>query len=365
MPDSEPLGPLPPGITGRFVPDVNGLRVHVLEAGQPGAPLILLLHGFPELAYSWRRVMPALAGAGHHVMAPDLRGFGRTTGWDRAYHTGLAPFGLLNLARDAVHLVHALGAPHVALLAGHDAGASVAATCALTRPDLFRAVVLMSAPFPGPPRLPLRPGPDIPGALAQLNPPMQHYQWYYATPHADAELTHPPQGLHAFLRAYYHMKSADWPGSPPAPLRDWSGPELARLPAYYVHRQDQTMAQAVAPHEPSQAPDWLPDAELAVYAAEYARTGFQGGLNWYRGRTTGRHARELSLYAGRVIDVPAAFVAGAADWGTVQSPGAAAAMRAAFPRMGPPNLIDGAGHWVQQEAPEAVTAHLLAALRAG
>src|SRR5215469_5823306 len=147
---------LPLGIRSRFVEDVNGLRMHVLEAGfdPRGRPLVLLLHGFPELAYSWRKVILPLAAAGFHVVAPDLRGYGRTTGWDGNYDGDLASFRLLNAVRDALGLVSALDYRDAALVAGHDFGASVAAWCALVRPDVFRSVALMSAPFAGPPALP-------------------------------------------------------------------------------------------------------------------------------------------------------------------------------------------------------------------
>src|SRR5260221_8923248 len=144
---------LPPGICSRFVRDVNGLRMHVLEAGfeTEGRRCILLLHGFPELAYSWRKVMLPLAAAGFHVVAPDQRGYGRTTGWDSRYDGDLSSFRLLNLVRDAVGLVAALGHKSVDMLVGHDFGSPVAAWCALGPPDIFRTVALMSAPFAPPP----------------------------------------------------------------------------------------------------------------------------------------------------------------------------------------------------------------------
>src|SRR5437763_3028039 len=147
---------LPAGIRSRFVDEVNGLRMHILEAGftAPGRKLILLLHGFPELAYSWRKVMPALAEAGYHVVAPDQRGYGRTTGWSADYDADLRPFRILNAVRDALGLVAALGYREVAAVMGHDFGASIAAWCALVRPDIFRSLALMSAPFAGPPELP-------------------------------------------------------------------------------------------------------------------------------------------------------------------------------------------------------------------
>ena len=115
---------------------------------------MLLLHGFPELAYSWRKVMLPLAAAGYHVIAPDQRGYGRTTGWDGSYDADPDPFRILNMVRDAIGLVYALGYRSVAGVVGHDAGSPVAAWCALIRPDIFRSVVLMSSPFAGPPSLP-------------------------------------------------------------------------------------------------------------------------------------------------------------------------------------------------------------------
>src|SRR4051812_45357087 len=194
---------LPPGIRTRFIDGVAGLRMHVLEAGHEtqGRPLLLLLHGFPELAYSWRKVMPPLAAAGFHVVAPDQRGYGRTTGWDGSYDGNVASFGLLAAARDALALVTALGYAEVAAIVGHDFGSPVAAGCALTRPDVFRRVALMSAPFTGPPALPVggaarEPGgPNIHAALAALPRPRKHYQWYYSTRDADADMRHCAQGL--------------------------------------------------------------------------------------------------------------------------------------------------------------------------
>ncbi len=183
-----PPGPLdadlPKGVRSRFVDGVNGLRMHVLEAGfeAEGRPAILLLHGFPELAYSWRKVMPALAAAGFHVIAPDQRGYGRTAGWDRDYDGELAPFRLFNLVQDALELVFALGHRRVAAVIGHDFGSPVAAHCALIRPDVFTSVVMMSAPFAGAPAPGLAPTPafDIHADLARLTPPRKLYQWYYS-----------------------------------------------------------------------------------------------------------------------------------------------------------------------------------------
>ena len=371
------LSPLPPevlpaGVRARFVPGINGLTMHILEAGfeAPGRPLLLLLHGFPELAYSWRKVIVPLAAGGFHVVAPDQRGYGRTTGWDPDYDGDVASFRMLNLARDAVGLMAALGHSHAAAVIGHDFGASVAAWCALLRPDLFRAMAIMSAPFAGPPAL--RDGApaseDIHAALAALPRPRKHYQWYYSTRPADADMRDCPQGVHAFLRGYFHMKSADWPDNRPRELAAWRADELAKMPTYYIMDRDRNMAETVAAEMPSPAAiaacRWLPEDELAVYSGEYARTGFQGGLQWYRCRTGHVLEGELELFAGRTVDVPSLFIAGQSDWGAYQRPGAFERMqRQACTRMLGAHLIDGAGHWVQQEQPEQVTELLLAFLR--
>jgi pimeloyl-ACP methyl ester carboxylesterase len=361
----QPLDGLPQGIHARIVAGVNGLAMHVLEAGEAGRPVLLLLHGFPELAWSWRKVMPALAAAGFHVIAPDQRGYGRTTGWSAEYDADIAPFRMPNLVRDQLALLHALGVVRARAVIGHDFGSPVAGWCALIRPDIFPRVVMMSSPFVGPPGWDVAPRDTVHKDLAALDPPRKHYQWYYATRAADADMLHAKQGLHAFLRAYYHHKSADWPANRPFELAGWTAAELAKLPTYYVMRAGDTMAETVAPHMPDTVCDWLTDAELAVYAAEYARTGFQGGLNWYRCQTGGGNAAELRLFSGLRITVPSLFVAGAADWGIHQFPGALERMQAeACTDMRGVHLVPNAGHWVQQERPEAVIRHLLDFLRA-
>src|SRR5262245_50320336 len=180
--------PLPQGVRSRVISGVNGLNVHILEAGYetPGRQAILLMHGFPELAYSWRNVMLPLAAAGYHVIAPDQRGYGRTTGWDDSYDADPDPFRILNMVRDAMGLVYALGYRSVAMVAGHDAGAPVASWAALIRPDVFRSVTILSSPFEGPPAIPFdtangaTPPPRAPtddeldAELAKLNPPRKY-----------------------------------------------------------------------------------------------------------------------------------------------------------------------------------------------
>jgi pimeloyl-ACP methyl ester carboxylesterase len=370
---------LPTAIRARFVRGINGLDMHVLEAGFEPAerPLAVLLHGFPEIAYSWRKVMPALAAAGYRVVAPDLRGYGRTTGWSANYDDDLRPFRLLNCVRDVMGLVAALGYRQAAAVVGHDFGASVAAWCALARPDMFRSLALMSAPFAGPPELPFGTDgqlPEVPSsptiheALAALPRPRKHYQWYYSTRPANAQMWHCKEGVHDFLRAYFHHKSADWKENRPYRLAAWSAEELAKMPTYYIMDLADDMPAAVAKEMPSAAEiaacEWLPDRELAVYAGEYQRNGFQGGLNWYRSRTSGAFESELQLFAGRTIDVPSIFISGKSDWGVQQRPGAFERMQqAACAQMVGCHLLDGAGHWVQQEQPEAVSRLLVDFLR--
>jgi pimeloyl-ACP methyl ester carboxylesterase len=245
------------------------------------------------------------------------------------------------------------------------------------RPDVFRSVALMSAPFAGPPPLPFdtadsasrpkRKDPVHP-ELAALPRPRKHYQWYYSTREANADIHRAPQGVHDFLRAYYHHKSADWKDNKPYPLKGWTAGELAKLPTYYVMDLAKNMAETVADEMPDTdaiaANQWLPDRELSFYSAEYARTGFQGGLQWYRCGTSGAFTPELQTWSGRTIDVPSCFISGRQDWGTYQRPGVFEAMQAsACTCMLGVHLVEGAGHWVQQEQPEQVSRLLLAFLR--
>jgi len=391
-------GTIPAGIRSRYIPDVNGMTVHILETGYetPGRPAVLLLHGFPELAYSWRKVMPSLAAAGYHVIAPDQRGYGRTTGWDDSYDADPDPFRFLNMTRDAIALVYALGHRSVAMVVGHDAGAPVACWSALIRPDIFRSLTILSSPFEGAPSLPFAtasgevkkdsasgdttnaapiPRPavtddELDAELGKLNPPRKYYQNYQRTRGANDDMLHAPQGLHAFFRAYYFYKSADYKGNHPHPLKARTAEEMAQIPTYYVMEKDKGMAATVAPFLPSADYiancKWLTEAEVDVYAAEYGRTGFTGALQGYRVRrgSDPRNLAELQTFSGRTIDVPSQYIDGKSDWGSYQTPGAIDKMRTtACTHMTGFHFLDGAGHWVQQEQPEQVSALLVQFLR--
>jgi len=249
------------------------------------------------------------------------------------------------------------------------------------RPDVFRSVVLMSAPFSGPPSLAVagsgggaategRAADDLHEALAALDQPRKHYQRYYGTREANDNMLLCPQGVHDFLRAYYHHKSADWAENRPFALAARTAEEFAKMPTYYVMPATLGMAETVAEEMPSpaeiEACSWLRDEELAVYASEFGRTGFQGGLQWYRASGSTTYVPEQQLFAGRTIDVPSMFLGGASDWGVYQRPGGLEEMRdGACSDMRGVHLVEGAGHWVQQEQPEAVSRLLVEFLGTG
>jgi pimeloyl-ACP methyl ester carboxylesterase len=241
---------------------------------------------------------------------------------------------------------------------------------------------MMTNPFEGPPALPFNNAsnstppnalaapfiPDIDKQLAALPRPRKYYRRYYTTREADHDMRNCPQGLHAFFRAYYYFKSADWKQNKPFPLKARTAEELAKMPTYYVMDLGKNMCQTVAEHMPSAAEiaacKWLTDDDVDVYASEYGRTGFQGGLNGYRRNADTKLNAELQTFSGRTIDVPSFFISGKSDWGVYQTPGAVERMRnSACTKLVGFHLVDGAGHWVQQEQPEQVSKLLLEFLR--
>lgn len=330
-------------------------------------------------------MIPLLAKQGYYVVAPDQRGYGRTTGWDtRSYaEVDLRTFAPTNLVRDVIVLVNALGYTRVRCVVGHDFGAVPAAFSSLTRPDMFESLVLLSHPFAGVPPLPLNTAnmseaernklkkPDAWQVahqdLAKMN--LKHYQKYYSTAPANDDMVKSAQGLDAFIRGYFHLKSASWAGNHPAPLQSVSAGELAKMPWYYIMPADKTMAEAVAQlMEATEKRDelaseaWFPDDEVAIYAAEFGRTGFQGGLNWYRiFSEAAKNAWDQDIFAGKKIDIPCSYASGAQDWGTYQKPGSLDKMvqgKACSDFRGV-TLTDGAGHFMPQEAPEATAEVIL------
>ncbi|KAI0659708.1 alpha/beta-hydrolase [Cubamyces menziesii] len=381
---------VPQGVESRTL-RVRDLEMHMFEAGSKTDPLILLLHGFPEIAYSWRKVILPLAKKRYHVVAPDQRCLGRTKPADPtapgaarpvAFGDDPTPFKTTNMVHDVVALVFALGHKNAECVIGHDAGATVAGYCALIRPDVFQGVIFLSTPFTGPPVLPfdvadptstptpppaIFPATLVEGALAKLDPPRKHYMLYYSTPQANEDVWHAPQGLHAFFRGYFHIKSADWAGNDPHPI-EATGEGLATMPHYYIMPRSANMAQVAQAGAPLQqevdekSSRWLPDEELAVYVREYERTGFQGGLNRYRAYTDPALADELRLFSGMKIEKPSMYVSGRKDWGAYQNPGALdKMMKEACADMDEDSvlLLQGAGHWVQQEQPKVLVECLM------
>lgn len=409
------LPDLPPQITSRYITlsDRDGLNVHILEAfpnttNHSSTPndLILLLHGFPELAYSWRKVLLPIANAhqGHHVVAPDLRGFGRTTLTGSGsvsqvqYEEALSSYHILNIVEDVCSLVRALGYSSVAMLVGHDFGSHVAGHCVVAHPELFTSVVFMSVPFGGvsgpswsqasseeggdkaQERSIASSGADISTALAALQPPRKYYMAYFSTRSANTDmLCGGEKALYDFLGGYFYMKSGKWDRNDAQPLPSSFSPspsiselamDLATLPEYYVMPLHESMPDVIARHRRMDARmTWPSGDEVSggVYAAEFSRTGFQGGLNYYRSALSPpppERVAQLRALAGRRVEVPAAFISGARDWGVYQTPGAVRKMRevvcsgAGGMQDEDFVLIEGAGHWVQQEAPEILVREL-------
>ena len=235
---------LPAGVKPRLVPNVNGLTVNMLEAGTQGRPLVLLLHGFPNLAYSWRKVMPAIADAGYYVVAPDCRGYGRTVGWDRSFDADPTPFLTLNMVRDQIALVYALGYRKAELIVGHDQGQLMATYAAIVRPDMFLRLTTVSGqgaappsfPFAGTERKPAYTAAELDAEFAKLNPPRRDYQEYWASKQADEDMKHMPQSMSDFFRAFYYMKGGEFPGNQnltplrPMPTAREAAAENARMP---------------------------------------------------------------------------------------------------------------------------------------
>ncbi len=359
------------GVRSRKINNINGLTMHVLEAGYENSenkPCIVLLHGFPELAYSWRKLLIPLANAGYYVIAPDQRGYGYTEGWKDNYEGDISEFEMTNLVKDIVSLIFSLGKKSIDCLVGHDFGSIVAAHATLIRPDIFKSVVLMSAPFDGVPTINYESHEDesidIHKEMASLSKPRKHYQWYYSTDQANNDMMTSKQGLKNFLRAYYHVKSADWKNNVPFKLNGWKASELEKLPGYYVMDYGLNMAEQVNMEMPSEEEIknniWLENEELEYYFSVYSKTGFQGGLNWYRCMIDSNFRLRLEIYSGLKITVPSLFIAGNKDWGIYQKPNALENMQNIHcPKMQKILLIENAGHWVQQEKPEEVIEALL------
>jgi epoxide hydrolase A/B len=321
-------------ITHRFV-EANGLRMHIAEQGD--GPLVLLCHGFPESWYSWRHQLRALAEAGFHAVAPDMRGYGQTERPE-----AIDQYTLLHLVGDMVGLLDALGGKS-AVIVGHDWGAPVAWHSALLRPDRFRAVIGLSVPYR--PRGSVRPTTAMPQTDEAL-----FYQLYFQEPGiAEAELERDVKASH---RRLLYSGSGDVPRRSPNVFDR----EIVGM----VPRRGGLLSRTV---EPSALPAWLTEADTAFYAGEFGRTGFRGGLNWYR--NIDRNWELLAPYAGARVTVPALYVAGDRDL-VVSFPGMDQLipnLSRFVPQLRKTVMLPDCGHWTQQERPAEVNAEMLEFLR--
>ncbi|MEY2474812.1 MAG: hypothetical protein QOG87_127 [Actinomycetota bacterium] len=310
-----------PEITHRTVA-TNGIEMHVAEAGDAG-PLVVLCHGFPETWSSWRHQVPALVEAGYRVVVPDQRGYGGTTA-----PTPVEDYDLTHLTGDLLGLLDAMGEER-ATFVGHDWGSMVVWTLAQRHPERVRAVVGMSVPAT--PRGPMRPI----ELMRQLFGDTFFYILYFQEPGvADAELGADPKKT---LRAFMHTIAGD------SPSDAWKV-----LPAA-GHGLLDSLTDTDEPIP------WLPEAELDAVAAEFTRTGFTGGLNWYR--NVDRNWEQGEAFADRTIDVPSLFLAGEQDPVLLMAP--PSVMEGLVTDLRDTVLVPGAGHWVQQERPDEVNRALL------
>jgi epoxide hydrolase A/B len=316
--------------------EANGIGIHIAEAGT--GPLVLLCHGWPESWYSWRGQLLALAEAGYRAVAPDMRGYGETDAPQE-----VEKYTLLHLAGDMIGLIDALGEEQ-AVIVGHDWGAPVAWHAALLRPDRFRGVVGLSVPF--------RPGGRVrPTSAMPQTDASQFYQLYFQTPGvAEAEFERNPRET---IRRLLYSASGDAPRRTAADTGADAGPGM-------VPRAGGFLTWSI---DPPELPPWLTGADVDFYAGEFRRTGFRGGLNWYR--NIDRNWELLAPFAGLKVTIPALYVAGDRDL-VVSFPGAAeliANLKRFVPELRKTVMLPGCGHWTQQERPQEVNAAMLEFLR--
>lgn len=314
--------------------EANGIRFHIAEQGK--GPLVLLCHGFPESWYSWRHQLAALAQAGFHAVAPDMRGYGQTE------HPAEAErYSLFHLVGDMVGLLDVLGESS-AVIAGHDWGAPVAWHAALMRPDCFRAVIALSVPY--------RPRGSVPPTLVMpRNDEAIFYQLYFQTPGvAEAELE---KDVRLSLRKILYSASGD----STRPRSAAPGAGVAMVP--------KSGGFLALMRDPETLPPWLTERELDVYTEQFARSGFRGGLNWYR--NIDRNWELLAPFAGASVNVPALYIAGDRDL-VVSFPGmdkVIAGLSRFVPRLRATLTLPGCGHWTQQERPNEVNTAMIEFLR--
>jgi pimeloyl-ACP methyl ester carboxylesterase len=312
------------------VVEANGIRIHVAEQGE--GPVVLLCHGFPESWYSWRHQLSALADAGFRVVAPDMRGYGETESPET-----IDQYTLLHLVGDMVGVLDALGAER-AVIAGHDWGAPVAWHAALLRPDRFRGVVGLSVPFI--PRGQFYTSPKPPEMEGSV-----FYQDYFQAPGiAEADLE---RDVRTSVRSSLFMMSEDVPL--PEMLPDGFVPGM-------VSQRDGFLANMI---NPSTLPAWISEAKVEVYVEQFLRTGYRGGLNWYR--NISRNRELLGAFDGLEVTVPALYIVGDRDvvLGFRGMDSVIAGLPQSVPLLQQTIMLAGCGHWTQQERPKEVNSAMI------
>ena len=323
------VDPAMPEVTHRMI-ETNGIRLHVAEQGE--GPLIILCHGFPECWYSWRHQLPALAKAGFRAVAPDLRGYGLS---DRPEE--VEKYTILDHIGDIVGLVDALGAKQ-AVIAGHDIGAAIAWQTALLRPDIFRAVIALSPPFRSR-------GFGNSGPPTTLMPRTENavfYQLFLQTPEAEAGLE---RDLRLTFRYQFYTLSGDRPPS--------AG--VGGLPPGMMPRKGGFLT------DPPSLPAWVTESDIDVYVKEYARSGFHDPLAWWRNIDRGWEL--MAPFAGAKVTVPALYMAGKRDFVAAVFSQSIAKQSALVPKLRPPIMLPGCGHWTQQERAPEVSAAMIDFIR--
>jgi pimeloyl-ACP methyl ester carboxylesterase len=304
--------------------DTNGIKMHLAEKGH--GPLVVLCHGFPESWYSWRHQLSALAAGGYHAVAPDQRGYGRT---DRP--EPIEAYTCLQLAADIVGLVQALS-ERTAVIVGHDWGAPVAFYSALLRPDMFTAVGLLSVPY-----LP-RQNTSPAQLLDLMAGEDEFYQRYFQEPgKAERELE---EDVPKTIRRALYSASGDAPAN-----MNWA----------YKFPKGTRFIDAMM--DPRQLPSWLTEKDIGFFVSEFERTGFRGGLNWYR--NIQRNWELTPFLTGALLRQPSLLVYGDRDVVYAMYPQAFDAVHQTMPGLRKAVVLPGVGHWTQQERPEAVNQALL------
>ncbi len=313
------------GVNHRFI-DTNGIRMHIAEQGQ--GPPVVLCHGFPECWYSWRRQLPALAAAGYHAVAPDQRGYGQT---DRP--EPIEAYNILQLTGDIVGLIHALDEER-AIIVGHDWGAPVAWHCALLRPDIFHAVALLSVPYRQRSWKDMRPT----EAMKRMAGGQEFYQLYFQEPgKAETELE---ADVRTTMRMFLYSASGD-----PPPEKRWR---------FLFGKSERFLDTGSLPDA---LPAWLTEQDIDFFTKEFERTGFCGGLNWYR--NIDRMWELTPFLSDAKLHQPVLFAAGEFDPVITMLREAFDTMERTVPNLRKKVLLPGAGHWVQQERPAEVNQLLI------